>query len=152
MHSGQYLRGPCWHTVPSANCHGSTHVAPVLPNFIVNSHPHTRVSQGFRVCGKQGLCKSGMRYTSAKIWVFCVLLKRVTKNPFNYFTNPKASYYLKPSMTLNVLIQFLQLVKLAKPSKQSKCCLVPKQKAELQQCASVHGKGVCQNTTRNYLT
>jgi len=33
------------------------------------------------------------------------LLKRVTKNPFNYFTNPKASYYLQPTMK-DVLIQF----------------------------------------------
>ena len=57
------------------------------------------------------------------------LLKRVTKNPFNYFTNPKASYYLQPTMK-DVLIQFSELAKLAKPGKG---CLSPKQIAELRQ-------------------
>lgn len=50
------------------------------------------------------------------------LLKRVTKNPFNYFTNPKASYCVQPSMK-DVLIQFSELAKLLKPSKGS---LAPK--------------------------
>lgn len=76
------------------------------------------------------------------------LLKRVTKNPFNYFTNPKASCYLQPSMK-DVLIQFSELAKLPKPGKG---CLAPKQIAELRQRASVHGKSVCQNTTRNFST
>ncbi|CAH3038627.1 unnamed protein product [Pocillopora meandrina] len=44
------------------------------------------------------------------------LLKPVTKNPFNYFTNPKASYYVQPSMK-DVLIQFSELAKLPKPNK-----------------------------------
>ena len=76
------------------------------------------------------------------------LLKRVTKNPFNYFTNPKTSYYLQPTMK-DVLIQFSELAKLAKPGKG---CLSPKQIAELRQWVSVHGKSVHQNTTRNFST
>ena len=76
------------------------------------------------------------------------LLKRVTKNPFNYFTNPKASYYLQPSMK-DILIQFSELAKLPKPGKG---CLAPKQIAELRQWASAHGKSVRQNTTRNFST
>ena len=55
------------------------------------------------------------------------LLKRVTKNLFNYFTIPKASYYVQPSMK-DVLIQFSELAKLPKPSKGS---LAPKQITEL---------------------
>ena len=74
------------------------------------------------------------------------LLKRESKNPFNYFTNPKASYYLQPSIK-DVLIQFSELVKLSKPGKG---CLAPKQLAELRQWASVHRKSVRQNTTRNF--
>ena len=74
------------------------------------------------------------------------LLKRESKNPFNYFNNPKASYYLQPSMK-DVLIQFSELVKLSKPGKG---CLAPKQLAELRQWASVHRKSVRQNTTRNF--
>ena len=76
------------------------------------------------------------------------LLKRVTKNPFNYFTNPKASYYVQPSMK-DVLIQFSELAKLPKPSKGS---LAPKQITELRQWASINGKSVRQNTTRNFST
>jgi len=62
------------------------------------------------------------------------LLKRVTKNPFNYFTSPKAFYYLQPTMK-DVLIQFSELAKLPKPGKG---CSSPKQIAELRQWASVH--------------
>ena len=76
------------------------------------------------------------------------LLKRVTKNPFNYFTSPKAFYYLQPTMK-DVLIQFSELAKLQTPGKG---CLSPKQIAELRQWASVHGKSVRQNTTRNIST
>ena len=76
------------------------------------------------------------------------LLKRVTKIPFNYFTNPKASYYLQPTMK-DVLIQFSELAKLQKPGKG---CLSPKQIAEFRQWASVHGKIVRQNPTRNFST
>ena len=67
-------------------------------------------------------------------------LKRVTKNPFNYFTNPKASYYVQPSMK-DVLIQFSELAKLP-----------PKQITELRQWASINGKSVRQNTIRNFST
>ena len=63
-------------------------------------------------------------------------ISRVTKNPFNYFTNQKASYYLQPTMK-DVLIQFSELAKLPKPGKG---CLSPKQIAELRQWASVLGK------------
>ena len=76
------------------------------------------------------------------------LLKLVTKNPFNYFTYPKASYYLQPTMK-DVLIQFSELATLAKPGKG---CLSPKQIAEPRQWISVHGKSVHQNTTRNFST
>ena len=63
-------------------------------------------------------------------------------------TNPKASYYLQPTMK-DVLIQFSELAKLPKPGKG---CLSPKQIAEPRQWASVHGKSVRQNTTRNFST
>ena len=76
------------------------------------------------------------------------LLKRVTKNPFNYFTSPKAFYYRQPTMK-DVLIQFSELAKLPKPGKG---CSAPKQIAELRQWASVHGKSIRQNTTRNLST
>ena len=76
------------------------------------------------------------------------LLKRVTKNPFNYFTNPKASYCLQLSIK-DVLIQFSELVKRPKPGKG---CLAPKQIAELRHRASVHEKSVRQNTTKNFST
>ena len=66
------------------------------------------------------------------------LLKRVTKNQFNYFTNPKASYYVQPSMK-DVLIQFSELAKLPKPSKGS---LAPKQITELRQWASINDLAV----------
>ena len=61
------------------------------------------------------------------------LLKRVMKNPFNYFTNPKASYYMQPSMK-DVLIQFLELTKLPMPSKSS---LAPKQITDSMEKVSV---------------
>lgn len=61
------------------------------------------------------------------------LLKRVTRTSFNYFTNPKASYYLQPSMK-DVLIQFSELAKLPKPGTG---WLAPKQMAELRQWASL---------------
>ena len=64
------------------------------------------------------------------------LLKGESKNPFNYFTNPKVSCYPQPSMT-DVLFQFSELVKLPKPGKG---CLAPKQLAELRQWGSVHRK------------
>ena len=76
------------------------------------------------------------------------LLKRVTKNPFNYFTNPNASYYLQPTMK-DVLNQFSELAKLPKPGEG---CLSPKQIAELRRWTSVHAKIVRQNTTRNFST
>lgn len=76
------------------------------------------------------------------------LLKRVRKNRFIYFTNPKASYYLQPSMK-DILIQFSELAKLPKPGKG---CLATKQIAELRQWVSIHGKSVRQNTTRNFST
>jgi len=76
------------------------------------------------------------------------LLKRVTKNPFNYFTNRKASYYLQPSMK-DFLIQFSELAKLPKLGKG---CLATKQIAELRQWVSIHGKSVRQNTTRIFST
>ena len=60
------------------------------------------------------------------------LLKRVARNPFNYFTNLKASYYVQPSMK-DVLIPFSELE--------------PKQITELRQWASINGKSVRQNTT-----
>ena len=49
----------------------------------------------------------------------------------------------------DVLIQFSGLAKLPKPSKGS---LAPKQITELQQWASINGKSVRQNTTRNFST
>ena len=44
------------------------------------------------------------------------LLKRVTKTSFNYFTNPKASYYLKPKIKA-VTVPSTDLAMFPKPSK-----------------------------------
>ena len=49
----------------------------------------------------------------------------------------------------DVLIQFSELAKLPKPGKGS---LAPKQITELRQWASINGKSVRQNTTRNFST
>ena len=49
----------------------------------------------------------------------------------------------------DILIQFLELAKLSKPGKG---CLATKQIAVLRQWASIHGKSVCQKTTRNFST
>ena len=49
----------------------------------------------------------------------------------------------------DILIQFLELAKLPKPGKG---CLATKQIAVLRQWASIHGKSVCQKTTRNFST
>ena len=76
------------------------------------------------------------------------LLKKVTDIPFNYFTNPGATYYLQPSMK-DVTVKFSELAMLPKPRKG---CLTQKQLAELRQWASINGRSVRQNTTRNFST
>ena len=76
------------------------------------------------------------------------LLKKVTDIPFNYFTNPSATYYLQPSMK-DVTVKFSELAMLPKPRKG---CLAQKQLAELRQWASINGRSVRQNTTRNFST
>ena len=76
------------------------------------------------------------------------LLKKVTDIPFNYFTNPSATYYLQPSMK-DVTVKFSELAMLPKPLKG---CLAQKQLAELRQWASINGRSVRQNTTRNFST
>ena len=76
------------------------------------------------------------------------LLKRVTKTSFNYFTNPKASYYLKPKSKA-VTVPFTDLAMFLKPSKGT---IAQKHAGELAQWVSLNGKSVCQNTTRNFST
>lgn len=75
-------------------------------------------------------------------------LKRVTANSYNYFTNPKASYYLEPKLG-DISINFTDLAKLPKPAASS---LAKKQKTKLRNWAMQHGKAVRQNTTRNFST
>ena len=76
------------------------------------------------------------------------LLKRVTKTSFNYFTNPKASYYLKPKIEA-VTVPFTDLAMFPKPSKGT---IAQKHAGELAQWVSLNGKSVRQNTTRNFST
>jgi len=49
----------------------------------------------------------------------------------------------------DILIQFSELAKLPEPDRG---CSATTQIAELRQWASIHGKGVRQNTTRNFST
>jgi len=76
------------------------------------------------------------------------LLKRVTGTSYKYFTNPVASYYLQPTLG-DVDVILCDLAKLTKPSSG---CLTKKQWIELRQWTQQYGRGVRQNTTRNFST
>ena len=71
------------------------------------------------------------------------LLKRVTKTSFNYFTNAKASHYLKPKIK-TVPVPFTDLAMFAKPFKGT---IAQKYAGEATQWVSLNGKSVRQNTS-----
>ena len=80
---------------------------------------------------------------------FCLRFpKCITGTSYRYFTNPVASYYLKPTLG-DVDVNFSDLAKLPKPSTG---CLTKEQLNELQQWTQQYGRSVRQNTTRNFST
>ena len=75
-------------------------------------------------------------------------LKSVTDTGFNYFTNEKASYYLRPKVD-HFSIKYAELPKMPKPAAGN---LPANQVTQMRNWVALHGKSVRQLTTRNTST
>ena len=75
-------------------------------------------------------------------------LKSVTDTGFNYFTNEKASYYLRPKVD-HFSIKYAELPKMPKPAAGN---LPENQVTQMRNWVALHGKSVRQLTTRNTST
>ena len=75
-------------------------------------------------------------------------LKSVTDTGFNYLTNEKASYYLRPKVD-HFSIKYAELPKMPKPAAGN---LPANQVTQMRNWVALHGKSVRQLTTRNTST